>query len=384
MKRRRTIVVVTERRLFPVNDGTRARIVTLIRGLRALGFRVVLVARRPAGLLARALTRWLADRLVVVDAPGFLPGTPSAYDCTPFHGPLRSAVERFSPVAVIAEYVWMAPSLHVVRKGVLRMVDTIDLMHARGAFSDRVSNIWVTCTADEERHLLRTADTVIAIQTNELDRFRQLLPDRDVICVPHHVPVRRTFPHARRAVVMLVGSSNPCNVEGLMSFLESAWPVVQAACPDAELRIFGELARVAPERPGVVRRGYTASLERAYRDAAVVINPVRTGTGLKIKTVEALAHGRAIVTTTCGAEGLEGVAGRALVIEDDPGRFGHAVVALLRNPQARITLERAAARIAEEEFSRERVYAGLLQALAGADRGTDSMAARTLRTADWW
>lgn len=363
MTTRPTIVVVTEEPLFPTNRGSRSRLVTLIRSLRALGFFVVLLTRTTRRLRTLQM-RWLADRVVLVTAHRFPGGSPLAYDSSPFHSPLKAAVEQFAPAAVIAEYIWMAPCLDVVPPSVLRVVDTIDLMHVRREFENRLSRVWVTCTPDEERRLLQKADLIIAIQRREQEVFRRLVSDRKVICLPHYVPVAPTPERRRRAVVGIVGSSNPSNEEGLASFLAGAWPVVRRHCPTAELRVFGHLAQIAPNRADVVRVGYTRTLRRAYRDAAVVINPVRTGTGLKIKTVEALAHGKAVVTTRCGAEGLESGSGSAFLVEDDMHAFGDAVGTLLTDHAARARLASAATAFAQTEFSRERVYASFLDAIA--------------------
>jgi glycosyltransferase involved in cell wall biosynthesis len=369
VSRRPAIVIVTEKHLFPVSEGNRARIVTLVRSLRALGFFVVLVARRPSGLVAALQTRWLADRFLSVETERFSRGSPSAYDCTPFYGPLEAAVDRFAPVAVIAEYIWMAPCLDVVGNGALRLIDTHDLMHRRRQFLGRLSNIWVDCSKEEERLLLEKADVVIAIQPRELERFRELVPSRDVICIPHYVPVRRRPARADHAAVVIVASDNPGNLEGLTAFLDLSWPIILKLQPSAELRIFGTLADKAPAGPNIVSIGYVRSLRRAYRDAAVVINPVRFGTGLKIKNVEALAGGNALVTTSCGAEGLESGAGVAFVVEDDMERFGLAVAALLADGNARTRLGAAAAAFAEEQLSRERIYGSFLKLVAS--RRTD-------------
>ena len=133
---------------------------------------------------------------------------------------------------------------------------------------------------------------------------------------------------------------------------------------------------------GVTRIGYVRNLRRAYRDAAVVINPVRFGTGLKIKTVEALAHGKALVTTSCGVEGLEGAHGRAFLVEDDMPRFGAEVGRLLASPDARRTLAQAAAGFARAEFGRDRVYGALRQLLAGAPPGGELRRAADLEAAE--
>ena len=184
-----------------------------------------------------------------------------------------------------------------------------------------------------------------------------------MICVAHHVPVRPAPVRSRRPVIAFISAGHPRDVDALTSFLETAWPVVRRRCPMAELRIFGRLARQVTIQEHVVRRGYTRSLRRAYGEASVVIDPVRFGTGLKIKSVEALAHGKALVTTSSGAQGLETGAGRAFLVEDDFARFGELVSDLLSDHTARLRLESAALTFAQTEFSRERVYANLLDVL---------------------
>jgi glycosyltransferase involved in cell wall biosynthesis len=355
--------VVTERTLFPVNAGMRARIVALIGSLRALGFSVVLIGRRPAAMAATWRTWWLADRFIAVDTAPFRGGSPSGYDAGAFVNSVRRAIARYSPVAMIAEYLWMAPCLDAAPGGIRRFVDTHDLMHVRKD-EPRLTDPWVVCSADEERELLRRADTVIAIQPDEREALRALVGDRDVICIPHHLPVRPARTRRNRPVVAVVGSGNPANVDGLTHFLDHAWPLVLAARPDAQLRIYGELAQSAPEARQVVRVGYVRDLRSAYRDATVIINPVRAGTGLKIKSVEAIAHGKALVTTSCGADGLTAGAGRAYRVADDPAQFSDAVVALLTDRTSRAAIESAALTFAAREFACERVYAEFLQAVS--------------------
>jgi glycosyltransferase involved in cell wall biosynthesis len=360
---RSAILVVTERPLFPADEGSRVRIRSLVRSLRELGFRVVLVARRPSRLIDRLRMRRIVDALTLVDARGFAGGSPSDYDCGPFREAVRDAVDRFSPVAVIAEYIWMAPCLDAVSNGALRLVDTHDVMHAAGDAGHALDRPWATCTADEERRLLDRADVIIAIQPHEQRRFRELLPGKAVICVAHHVPVRPAPVRSRQPVVGFISAGHPRDVDALTSFLEMAWPVVRQRCPMAELRIFGKLARQVAVTEHVIRRGYRRSLRRVYGEASVVINPVRFGTGLKIKSVEALAHGKALVTTSSGAQGLETGAGRAFLVEDDLVRFGELVSDLLSDHAARLRLESAALTFAQTEFSRERVYADLVELL---------------------
>lgn len=362
MTTRPTIVIVTERQLFPINAGSRARIVTLIRALRWLGFRTVLVTRTGGGWRDTLGTRWLANDRYRARAPRFYNGSPFAFDCSRFRPAVEAAVRDHSPVAVIAEYIWMAPCLQWVQNGALRLVDTLDVMHRRRHFADRLTDVWVTCTPEEERELLGYGDVIVAIQPNERDVFEALAPAARVICVPHYVAVSPSRGGGTRPIVAVVGSANPCNVEGITAFMETAWPIVRASVPDAELRVYGELAQKVPHAEGVRRVGVTRDLDRAYRDAAVMINPARLGTGLTIKVVEALARGKAVVTTTCGVDGLADSAD-AFVATDDLSEFGAAVARLLVDIRVRTDVESAALRFAASHFGMDRVYGELLQVL---------------------
>lgn len=364
MAARPTVMIVTERLLFPAREGMRVRIVELIRGLRASGYSVALVARRPREWANIVRTRLLVDRLILVDAPGFSGGSPLGFDVAPFAAALDRAVAALRPRAVVAEYLWMAPCLDVVGSRALRCVDTIDLMHPRAAmYAGEGQGAWVTCSPEEESALLRRADVVIAIQRAELAEFRAMVPDRRVICVPHGLTVAPVQPTTVRAgspeVVMFVGSVNQGNTAGLQWFLRECWPAVRAARPGAELRLYGDVVKRLPpsDMAGVQRIGYVSSLRDAYTAAHVVINPVMLGTGLKIKTVEALAHGRAVVTTSVGAEGLEDAAGDTFLLEDGSGAFAAAVVRLLGDGTLRRSIERRGRALAEQRFSRRAALA---------------------------
>ncbi|HEY6838482.1 MAG TPA: glycosyltransferase, partial [Geobacteraceae bacterium] len=100
-----------------------------------------------------------------------------------------------------------------------------------------------------------------------------------------------------------------------------------------------------------------------YRRAAIVINPIVAGTGLKIKSVEALCHGKALVTTVNGAEGIACADEPPFVVAHDWKDFAEAVVTLLENGQRRLALQKRALNFARANFVTERVYAPLAEAL---------------------
>jgi glycosyltransferase involved in cell wall biosynthesis len=370
---RGTVILVTDRMLHPVREGSRARIVQLIHALRGAGYRVTVISRRVPGRLGGLLPavrplaqlRRLADRVVSVRGDFFHHGDPTAFDAGAYRDALARHVAREKPAAVIAEYLWMAPCLEVVPPSVVRAVDTHDVMHRRAEmYRDQPEGAWGECSRDAEIDLLSHADVVMAIQPGEQALLREMLPGRTVLHVPHGYTAERSAPRAGEdgpPTVAFVGSRIQGNLVGMTEFIEGAWPLIRTRHPDARLRVFGDIVtRLAADAPGVEKVGWVEDLGSVYADATVIVNPVRLGTGLKIKTVEALAHGRALVTTTCGADGLSEGAGSAFLVADRMEEAAAAVVRLLDDRSYREAIEAAALELAERRFSPRAAIAELV------------------------
>ncbi len=132
-------------------------------------------------------------------------------------------------------------------------------------------------------------------------------------------------------------------------------PAVRRHYPEARLQIVGsapprEVLALAGERVEVVANA--PSIEGHLQAAALVLAPVRTGGGMRIKVLEALARGKAVVTTTRGAEGFTTFEPEPpLVIADRPEAIASAAAALLLDPSARRELGSRARRFAERHYT---------------------------------
>ena len=215
---------------------------------------------------------------------------------------------ELQPEVLLAEYVFMTRPFALLRPGVLKVIDTIDLFSTK---QTKVGEYGIDdgfgLTPQMESGLLNRADVLIAIQAAEAEGLRKLAPQRKVISVGVDFKlIEQVPPSATRPVVLLVGSGNPLNVKGLNDFLRFAWPLVRKSVPEPELHVVGSVgAGVDPFLPGVRVLGRVENLRAEYAEARVVINPTIAGTGLKIKTVEALCHLRPIVVWPSGVDGLE-------------------------------------------------------------------------------
>jgi glycosyltransferase involved in cell wall biosynthesis len=155
---------------------------------------------------------------------------------------------------------------------------------------------------------------------------------------------------AREPIVMFLGSMDwEANIDAVEYFCHDIWPAVRAAVPSARFRIVGRNPHARVVRlagASVEVTGTVPSVVEYLKEAAVVVVPLRVGGGTRLKIFEAMAAGRAVVSTSVGAEGLDVSSGRDLMLADEPTGFAEAVAMLLNDSERRRTLGTAAARSA--------------------------------------
>jgi hypothetical protein len=273
--------------------------------------------------------------------------------------------DSYKPELLLAEYIFMTRPFPLLRSSITKVIDTIDV------FSTKASKVeahgvsdGLAMTEAEEAALLREADILIAIQAEEARSLERLAPAARVVKVAVDFPVHKaTEPTSQRPSVLLVASANPMNVSGLQGFLREAWPSVLQAVPAAELLVVGAIGDTVEFIPeGVSVLGKVDDLNELYTRARIVINPAIAGTGLKIKTVEALCHLRPIVCWPAGVDGIADGARLFCHVATDWQGFTNEVVRLLQDDGAVLTLENKA-QFLEEMFSTASVYAPLRDAL---------------------
>ena len=144
------------------------------------------------------------------------------------------------------------------------------------------------------------------------------------------------------------------NEDAVLHFLKSILPRVRDQVPGASFSVVGRnptaRMRAAAEAAGARVTGTVPDVRPYLAEAAVYVVPLRIGGGTRLKIFEALAAGKAVVSTSVGAEGLPLVPGRHFLRADDDGDFARAVVSLLRDPGEGGRLGAAGRRLVEERF----------------------------------
>jgi hypothetical protein len=240
------------------------------------------------------------------------------------------------PHILQVEYIWMTRLLPLVRGQVLKVVDTHDVFSSI-AQKVRLFGIRdVIIEPHEEAARLSRADLAIAIQDDEKAELRRLAPSLPIVTagvdfdvIGETGPGETRIPIAGR--ILYVASDNARNRKGLEDFVRLAWPRIHQRVPHAELFVAGSVSRAMTGRdvPGVRVLGLVDDLTACYQEAALVINPVVAGTGLKIKMLEALCHLRPIVTWPAGVDGLDPALAELCHVASDWYAFSEQVVRVL-------------------------------------------------------
>jgi len=229
-----------------------------------------------------------------------------------------------------------------------------------------LSNIEATRLAYWEKKTAKLADLTILVSRTDADELRRLAPYAHVAVLPNGVDMnyfKPTFytvtkernkapfgeatapdlaPHIKqdRPLLLFYGHLRyPPNLDGITWFIKKIFPHVRSVIPDAELMILGkeaprDLVKIS-EQSGVSLVGLVPDIRPYLVRADVVIAPLRFGAGVRNKILEAMAMGKAVVSTTLGCEGLEVVPGVHLEVADKPSDFAGAVIELLQKPEKR-------------------------------------------------
>jgi glycosyltransferase involved in cell wall biosynthesis len=201
---------------------------------------------------------------------------------------------------------------------------------------------------------------VVTMTPEDAARLGRFLPELRVSVSPmgvdttHYAPP--PGPTTRVADVLFVGHfGHPPNVDAVRFLLDEVLP--RAGRP-LRVRVVGHGAREAV-RPGpsVEVLGPVADVRPHVAAAAMVVAPVRFGTGMRGKVLEALALGAPVVTTRLGAEGLDAVSGEHLLMADGAADFGAAMLRILENPALAARLGAAGRGLVVQRFQWDTIAA---------------------------
>jgi glycosyltransferase involved in cell wall biosynthesis len=173
-----------------------------------------------------------------------------------------------------------------------------------------------------------------------------------------------------RNILFLGGMDYLPNLDSLRYFLQEIWPDIQRRVVDVHLDVVGrELWRIEQEQ-GATNVTFHEDVPEVlpwFQRADLLVVPLRLGAGTRIKILEGMASGVPIVTTSRGCEGIQVQDGEHLLVADTPADFSAQVLRILTDKDLALTLAKNGRRLVEEEYSWEKIVAGMAEKMEECD-----------------
>ncbi len=210
-----------------------------------------------------------------------------------------------------------------------------------------------------EKRYARRADHVLTVSETDRLSFRRWLNPEKMTVIPTGVDLDYFAPahgEVKPHSLVFTGAMDwMANEDGVLYFITDVLPLIRQQLPDVTLTVVGRLpsarlCSIAARFPGVRLTGRVEDIRPYVAESALYVVPLRVGGGTRLKIFEAMAMGKAVVSTSIGAEGLPIQNGNQIILADTKDEFAGCVVELLRNPSQRSTLERAGREFVESGY----------------------------------
>ena len=271
------------------------------------------------------------------------------------------------------EHFWCAPYVEQIAPRAARVI--LDLHNVESALYRSLadSEPWPKSAAFgrfaravrkmEARWIPRFSSVLVA-SNEDANRVRQIAPQTTIHVFPNAIPVVAEPRVGEENVIVFSGNLEyEPNVSAVRFFRSRVWPLLRERWPDLRWRLLGRnphaVARYVRGDERIEIAGPVAEAVPELAKARVVVVPLLAGSGTRIKILEAWAAGRAVVSTTLGAEGLPVRDGEHLLLRDTPESFASAVSGLLAAPEERARLGAAGRSLLEREFTWPRAWEAL-------------------------
>jgi glycosyltransferase involved in cell wall biosynthesis len=375
---------------YPMAGGGALRTASIIEYLRQRYELDVVVFRQPgAADPSAAFPPNYARRITVFDLPAnrrsftaralrnsgrILRRVPPLVDrFSGFSRELKTALSGQRYELGLIEHFWCAPYLvqldNVCNRTVLDLHNVESQLHARcvavdGGGTGFAHRIFRDASLALERRWLPRFELVLAASEPDATAARAIAPTARVAVYPNALPATPQPPHADEEAIVFSGNLeyHP-NVQAVAFFRARIWPILRDRWPGLVWRLVGKnplaVSRFTSGDPRIEVAGAVGDSIGELARSRVAVVPLLTGSGTRLKILEAWAAGLPVVSTAVGAEGLPVRDGQTALLADDPAAFATAVSRLLACKELRQDLGRSGRLLLEKEFTWETAWARL-------------------------
>jgi len=355
---------------FPLSHGAAVRMYNLMRRCAAEFDQILVCFVDQLATIPPELAE-ICSEIITVQRPGThalpstrRPDTVEEFDSPEFHSVLQRTVAKWQPQIAQLEFTQMAQYAADCRPAHTVLVEhdiTYDLYSQ--ILKQSKQEDWEIRRQYErwlgfERNAWKTADRVVVMSARDQAEVQQEVPG--AVAIPNGVDLDRFRPSGRapenRRLLFIGSFAHRPNVLAMEFFLREVFPRLR----ETTLHVIAGQRHEAfwnLKHPGVEVEGFVWDVRPAYERATVVIAPLVASAGTNIKIMEAMAMGKAIVSTEAGIHGLELDRGADVIVADQPDEITAAITRLLDCPLEREKLERHARRTAELRYGWDAIAA---------------------------
>jgi polysaccharide biosynthesis protein PslH len=239
-----------------------------------------------------------------------------------------------------------------------------ELLFRRAAHSRNPLARWYLCLQAQklkryEQRMIPQFKINVTVSPKDLEGIRLMANGGTTILVPNGTDTVFFSPQVAPQTPSLIfagGLNWLPNVDAMIHFCKAIFPIIAAEVPDVRMKIIGAnppagLQKISKKNTSIEILGFVPDIRVYMASAAVYVVPLRIGGGTRLKILDALAMGKAVVSTTVGAEGLALQDGVNILIGDTDEAFAQKVVGLLKNPVVRKSIGDAGRLTVERKYS---------------------------------
>lgn len=265
----------------------------------------------------------------------------------------------------VVEHLWCAPYHQeispVCTRTILDLHNIESILHQRCAETSHGliaagQKRFAHSAQEIEKNLLPQYSKVLTTSAKDAALAAEISPAANIAIYPNALPETPAPRIPERPVVVFSGNFeyHP-NIDAVEFLMSSIWPEVHRQCPELQLRFVGRGDKfIRHLLPSGLNIEVTGAVENALPEIAaarMVIAPLRTGSGTRVKILEAWAAAQPVIATSLAAEGLECLGDRDVIIANGGKDFGTAIADLNADPGRRVSIGVNGRRLFEENYT---------------------------------
>ena len=380
------ILQVTNKVPYPVKDGGAIACMNLTRGFAVLGHQVTVLSMNTAkhhidiSEIPESIKDWAEFRLVDVPAEiSFFPALVNLMFSSKPYNAVRFISKSFSKELtqllqekqfdiIQLEGLYVCPYIPVIRKytdaKIVYRAHNIEheIWERSSTLSKGVVRLYLQMLSQRlkkfEEELLNSYDLLVPITKRDGTILNKMGNKKPMHISPTGIDTTALIPHSKNLEhpsLFHIGSLEwSPNQEGLIWFVEKCWPRIHEKFPELKFYIAG---RNAPDwlarkfnLPNIIFKGEVPDAYEFMNSKSVMVVPLFSGSGMRIKIIEGMALGKPIVTTSIGTEGISTTSGKNILIADSVKDFTTAVSTLITNDEIYQEISRNAIEYIHEKF----------------------------------